>query len=69
MTLSDHPGYIDSLLPTPEDEYDELCANTFTKRLAIMLVKNGTLSSREACDLFFPSHDLIEEADSFIPGA
>lgn len=64
---TDDPGYIESLLPTPAEEYDALVDQTFTRRLAIMLIKNGTISEREATDLFYPSMELIEEAGEFHP--
>jgi hypothetical protein len=62
---TDDPGYIDSLLPTPQEQYEDACEATFAKRLAIILIKNGTIRSREATDLFFPSEELIDEANRF----
>jgi hypothetical protein len=57
------PAYIDSLMPSPQEEYEDRCEATFAKRLAIILIKNGTLSQREACDLLYPSEEQLDEVD------
>jgi hypothetical protein len=56
------PDYIESLMPTPEEEYDEAVDATFARRLGLMLVKNGTLSEYEAVELLYPSWEQIKEA-------